>query len=216
MIRQPFETYDEKALAEVWRMEVESSRRRIDADDDAPIKLRDNRCHSDVALNRVLDENLRAIMAVFWYKGRQTFVELLDSEIAARCRITEHELKPQLDKLISLGAVTWRRDRGSRFVSRQCILVRRLTKIGMSVATVDREAREIKNDAMLPMQLMSIRKQMGINTRHMAARLNIEIEDLLAMEAGKKQITTEMAKSVHIELKKHIERTSKIQQEYGE
>lgn len=215
MMRQPFETYDEKTLAEVWKMEVEMSRRHKVGDEEDLVPVRDKKCHSDVALDRVLDEDLRAIMASFWHKGREEFVPFLDSEIAARCRITEYELKPKIERLINLGAMTWRTNNGNRFWRGPKTFSRKLTKIGVSVATADLHARQMCGGKMMPMQLFSIRKRMGILSRHMAARLNIDVEDLIAMEAGKKPITQDMASAIERELKKHNERASQTEHKHG-
>jgi len=216
MIKQPFETYDEKALAEVWKMEVEMSRRHDDPDDNRIAKPRDYRCHSDVALNRVITDDMRGIMSKFWHKGREAFVEWGDNEIAARCGIPQYSIDKILTRMVTLGALTWRRNRGNRFSQREEMIMYRLTAIGASVATADRHARQRFGGAMMPMQMLSIRKQMGILPRHMAARLNIEVSDLLAMEAGKKPISAEMAASVDNELKKHIQRTSDVHNIYVE
>jgi DNA-binding MarR family transcriptional regulator len=210
-MRQPFETLDESTLLDVWSTELKMSARRHatddeDDEDDTYKKLKDIKCGSDVALDKILDDTMRNILAAFWHKGRKGYVEWTVDELASRSKITKHRLGPILTRMGTLGAIKFRLNRGNRFSTDRAIEVVRLTDIAVSVATADRDARTTIGGAMTPLQLRSIRQAIGIQCKHMAERLQIDGTELMQMECGKKPITQAMADAVIREQKKHFSR----------
>lgn len=210
-MKHPFETMDETTLLDVWSTELKMSARRqaTDEDDEDDVtykRLKDIKCVSDVALDKVLDDTMRNIMAAFWHKGRKDYVEWTVDELASRSKITKHRLGPILTRMGTMNAVKFKLNRGNRFSTDRAIEVVRLTDIAVSVAKADRDARTTIGGAMTPLQLRSIRQAIGIQCKHMAERLQIDATELTQMECGKKPITQAMADAVIREQKKHFSR----------
>jgi len=207
-MKQPFETLDERTLLDAWSTELKMSTRRHndDDDDDDYSRLKDIKCVSDVALSKVADTVMRNIMAAFWHKGRNEYIEWTAEEIASRTRMQKHAVTPILARMATIGAIKFKLNRGNKFSMERSIEVVRLTDIAISVATADREARSIRGGAMTPMQLRSIRLSMGIQCKHMAERLQIDGNELTQMENGKKPITQAMADVIAREQKRHFGR----------
>lgn len=211
-MKQPFETMDESALFDVWSTELKMSARRQvsddeDDEDDATYnRLKDIKCVSDVALDKVLDDTMRNILAAFWHKGRNDYVEWTVDELSSRSKIPTHRLNPILKRMGTMNAIRFKLNRGNRFSTDRVIEVVRLTDIAVSVAKADRDARITIGGAMTPLQLRSIRQAIGIQCKHMAERLQIDATELTQMECGKKPITQAMADAVIREQKKHFSR----------
>lgn len=210
-MKQPFETLDERTLLDAWSTELKMSSRRHDDDDDDAVdpaysRLKDIKCVSDVALDKVLDDAMRNVMAAFWHKGRRDYVEWTVEELADRCRIPKVRLAPMLARMATMNAIRFKLNRGNRFSTDRTIEVVRLTDIAISVATADRDARSMRGGAMTPLQLRSIRNSMGIQCKHMAERILIDTEILTQMECGKRPITQAVADAVTKQQKLHFSR----------
>jgi hypothetical protein len=209
-MKQPFETMDESTLLDAWSTELKMSARRHDfgddEDDNPYAKLKGIKCVSDVALDKVLDDTMRNVMAAFWHKGRGEYVEWTVDEISKRSRIPMQRLQPVLSSMAVLNAIHFKLNRGSRFSTDRVIEIVRLTDIGMSVAIADMNARNMSSGAMTPLQLRTVRNSLGIQCKHMAERLNIDAIELTQMECGKKTITQAIADAVIREQKRQFSR----------